>query len=549
MLTLLTFLLLQPEATQRLQQVADSVSVVRAASRAQVEFETQRRQRLPVGWGAGGRCDVRVGRFCYWHDESLPRGPEEPASIAPLRERLLSQLRAAANEVPGDRWVAGQWVRYLVEAGNHSGAIQAARSCRAEEWWCLALEGFALHAARDYLAAEQLFDAALGAMDSTRRCAWTDVSVLLSPNRGRDLSRWSCAVRDAWAAERWALADPLWSLPGNDRRTEHFSRHVMAELERVSRSPYHLAWGEDSYELMLRYGWPERWSRRPASGMDLGEVHVIGHEPHPAFQFFPDDSGLAAPDRIANTQWNLRPQEAENRYAPLYAGAAIVADAQVARFPRGDAFLVVTAVVPPVDTAFDERSAHWSLGMLDSARVASSVPINASPTLTTVPGSVRWVSIEGVDSLHRAFARHRLALPAPEVPGLLLYRDPRRDDATLEAVVPRMLPGLRVRRAEPLGLYWEYAAPAARDSLTHVISVYPRSARWLTRLARTLRLADAAAPVHVRVEEPATSGTVAARALAIDLSGLAPGTYDLRVRVESGERTLGDVTRTITVVR
>ena len=549
MLTLLTFLVLQPEAAQRLQQVADSVAVVRAASRAQVEFETQRRQRLPVGWGSGGRCDVRVGRFCYWHDESLPRGPEEPSSIAPFRERLLQHLRTAASEGPGDRWVSGQWVRYLVESGDHDGAVNAARSCRAEVWWCLALEGFALHAARDYLAAEQLFDAALGAMDSTRRCAWNDVGVLLSPNRRRELSRWSCAAREAWATERWAFADPLWSLPGNDRRTEHFARHVMAELERVSRSPYHMTWGEDSHELMLRYGWPERWSRRPASGMDLGDVHVIGHEPHPAFQFFPDDSGLGAPDLMTNARWNLRPREAENRYAPLYGGAALSADAQVARFRRADAFLVVTAVVPPVDTAFDEPAARWSLGTLDSVRVASSVPITTGPTMTTVSSSVRWVSIEAVDSLHRAFARHRMALLAAEVPGLLLYRDPRRDDATLEAVIPRMLPSLRVRRAEPLGLYWEYAAPAARDSLTHVISVYPRSARWLTRLARTLRLAEAAAPVHVRVVEPATSGTVASRAIALDLSGLAPGTYDLRVRVESGERTLGDVTRTIAVVR
>ncbi|MBL8959827.1 MAG: hypothetical protein JNJ98_08240, partial [Gemmatimonadetes bacterium] len=117
MLSLVASLLLQPDVGARLHQAVDSLAVRRSAARAQVEFEGQRRQRLPVGWGVGGRCDVRVGRFCYWHDESLPRGPQEPATIPPLRAQLLTKLEDAAARLPGDPWIVGQRVRYLVESG------------------------------------------------------------------------------------------------------------------------------------------------------------------------------------------------------------------------------------------------------------------------------------------------------------------------------------------------------------------------------------------------------------------------------------------------
>jgi hypothetical protein len=421
--------------------------------------------------------------------------------------------------------------------------------CLAERWWCLALEGFALHAAQDYRAAEGSFDRALSAMDSARRCEWSDITVLLPPGHSQALETFSCDTRTAWADTRWPLADPLWSVPGNDRRTEHYARQVMSELERASRSPYHLAWGKDSHELMLRYGWPERWSRRPASGISSGEVHIVGHEPHPAFQFLPGDSGLVIPHRVAPGDWDLRPRDAANRYAPPYAKTALSLDAQVARFTRGDSLLIVTAVDAPSDTAFDGSVASWWLATLDTAHTVTATALRQHAAVTTVHHSTRWVSIEAIDALHRAFARHRLALPDAGIPGLVLYRDPRADDALLESVVPRMFPGARVRRHEPLGLYWEYDAPATRDSVAHVISVYPRSARWLTRLARTLRLAEAAAPVHVRVTESPSSAAVPARAIALDLSGLGPGVYDLRVRIEAGGRTMGDVTRTITVVR
>src|SRR5437773_6532873 len=51
-------------------QQPDSLTTLRAARRAQATFEAIRRQHLPYGSGhAGGTCDLRIGRFCYWYDD------------------------------------------------------------------------------------------------------------------------------------------------------------------------------------------------------------------------------------------------------------------------------------------------------------------------------------------------------------------------------------------------------------------------------------------------------------------------------------------------
>ena len=59
----------------------------------------------------------------------------------------------------------------------------------------------------------------------------------------------------------WKVSQPLWSVRGNDLRTEHFARLTMAELLRTSRYPHDMPWGDDSKELLVRYGWETGWSR------------------------------------------------------------------------------------------------------------------------------------------------------------------------------------------------------------------------------------------------------------------------------------------------
>ncbi len=240
---------------------SDSAALLRHARRAQAEFERIRVLQLPFASAPPvAECDERIGRFCYWHDASPDSLPAEPAAVGRGRERLLRVLDSAARAMPGDDWLAGQRVRYLVDAGRTGEALAAARDCRAVRWWCEALEGFARHAAGDFPGADSAYRSALLDMPADERCRWTDLSAVLAEPLRRRYRRLACEERAAFEARLWWLAQPLLARSGNDRRTEHFARRTMAHLLRHAASPYGTLGGEDLTELIVRYGWPERWA-------------------------------------------------------------------------------------------------------------------------------------------------------------------------------------------------------------------------------------------------------------------------------------------------
>ncbi|MGH8733319.1 MAG: hypothetical protein ACREVB_06520, partial [Burkholderiales bacterium] len=262
------------------QSRADEVRRIRArAQRAQQQFESYRRRLLPVTSerSASNECDVRIGRFCYWHDatEDLPR---EPAPIAAARDAFLRSLDSLAALARNDVWMVGQRVRYLVESNRAADALRAATECSAAAWWCAALRGFSDHALGDYEAADREFETALAAMSSTQRCHWTDLSDLLPDASRKAYRAVPCAERDSLNGRIWWLADPRWALAGNDLRTEIYARLTMSELVQQARSAHDMSWGDDMAELMLRYGWPAAWSRAFPSSVDRTQITVIGHE-------------------------------------------------------------------------------------------------------------------------------------------------------------------------------------------------------------------------------------------------------------------------------
>ena len=59
-----------------------------------------------------------------------------------------------------------------------------------------------------------------------------------------------CELNADIADTIWWLAQPFWSVDGNERRAEHYARHVMSRLERDSRSPYQMRWGTDTHEFV-----------------------------------------------------------------------------------------------------------------------------------------------------------------------------------------------------------------------------------------------------------------------------------------------------------
>lgn len=208
----------------------DSNRLVARARRAELDFERARMWIMLPGGPSGKPCDARIGRFCYWSDTTDTVPPAEPVGISQRRWRLLAVLDSAARTLPGDAWVAGQRVRYLLEAGLPDSAAAAAQACRAAAWWCTALEGLAWHVAQDFEDADRSFEAALQAMPEAERCRWTDLSDLLEGQQWRSYHKLSCAERQGVNARVWWLAQPLWWMPGNDRRTEHYARFAMVRL-------------------------------------------------------------------------------------------------------------------------------------------------------------------------------------------------------------------------------------------------------------------------------------------------------------------------------
>src|SRR3989449_6194768 len=146
-------------------QQRDSQHVLRSAREAQAEFESIRRHNLPTQFGGGGYdCDERIGRFCFWYDDSPASPgspPPEPERIGRARDRLLATLDTAAAALPGDEWIAGQRVRYLLQSGRTAAALAAAQACGAAPWWCEALAGLALHVAGDVAGADSAYRIAL----------------------------------------------------------------------------------------------------------------------------------------------------------------------------------------------------------------------------------------------------------------------------------------------------------------------------------------------------------------------------------------------------
>src|ERR1700682_3080572 len=182
----------------------DSRGVLRGAQRAQWDFERHRRFGLPsIYTNQSAPCDM-IGRFCLRHGGvAFQRIPSEP--LQESRENLRRVLDSAAALLPGDDWIAGQRVRYLVDAGDGTAALEAARSCRGTSWWCAALEGLALHVTGDFLGAEAAFQKALSQMPAEKRCNWTDLSFLLEESLRVPYRRLGCEERADYNRRVWRM--------------------------------------------------------------------------------------------------------------------------------------------------------------------------------------------------------------------------------------------------------------------------------------------------------------------------------------------------------
>jgi hypothetical protein len=534
------------------------------AHQAQRDFERTRRANLPAELGAATHpCDERIARYCYWYDPSPDSAPPESDMVRQAREHLLHELAGLGQQLPANGWITGQQVRYLAESGHPDSAVATAQQCGATRWWCDALEGFARHLARDYEGADAAFARALREMPDPERCAWTDLTALLEDG-GQRYRALSCADRQSIGDRIWWLARPLYSRPGNDLRTEHYSRHMMARLLEDAETPDGVPWGTDQRELLVRFGWPTHWSRSLEQHIGLDPPPILGHEAAPSFWLFPAPALTDPWSDVTAVHWKPDKEHPPARYPPPYAAAgfAPIDRAQFARFRRGDSTITVAAFDLTPDSVFATRPVDVRLTVAwdptTPVIVGRESPAKARGVLTVrSPWRPAVLSLEAV-GLDTSRAARRRAMTAPDPMGLpaavsdiLLFAPADVLPGSWEAALPTALSAPEVHPGERVGLYWEmYDQP---DSTTTVeIAVtrmkagsegdppYPVGRPWCPLTVES--------PVRLRWrEDPGSRPPGIGRSVALDLRSLPQGRYLITVRTSVTGRPRGCSSREVRV--
>jgi hypothetical protein len=546
-------------ASARAQLRPDSAAISQRARDLQTTFERRRRQMLPRFYiGQADHCLV-VGRFCEWHPNLTEYViPDEGRNIVRARAELLRELEKASDELPGDDWIMGQRIRYLTE-GHDSSAVYVARLCRATRWWCDALLGLALHVRGDYAGSDSAYALAMEAAPSLVRCHWLNLTPLLDDDIRGSYKKMTCGQREAANARIWWVADPLFMTPGNERRTEHFSRVLHTTLQTSSANTYGSSWGGDLAELILRFGWAEKWTQEPSASMYYQAApSITGHEREPGYHFFltqqPPDSLALIVDSVFDI-YQFPPRE---MYAPVYTRAFVRLDAQVARFRRGDSTKVVAAYDVSTDTIFGKHKfAAGLIAMGDPGTTPSSTLLPESPTKNVLTVSTPWrEQLIGVELLAKdsaGAARWRsgfneipLDSVTMSVSDLLFVDGAPSLPGDLNEAIARAHGGTIFSHDRKIGLFWELYGKTPLDSALPIsLTITPVDVSLLRRAFRALRVAPRFSPLSIRWQENGAAGVLSARSVLLDLSLVPPGKY--AVKLEVGNSPAATTTRVIEV--
>jgi hypothetical protein len=512
---------------------ADSAREVNRAHGAQASFERTRRLHLPYGDGSSGRCDVRLGRYCWWYDEHTPTFPPEEETVQRRRAELLAQLDLAASHYPGDSWLAGMRVHYRVDGHDAASADSVARECRAVAWWCSALVGYAAHENGDAERADSAFALAVSEMPADESCAWRNIAQLLN-DVDRDIyEHRSCDERRALEAHYWLLSRPQFSTGANEGRNEFNVRRVLNWLGERAETPHHLSWGNDAAELVLRYGWPTAWSRVVTSSVGLSEPIIIGHDPSPSFAFAPVRWLSDSLKPLQADAWDLKAPSAEARYAPRLVRRVADVAAQFARFRRGDSTLLVAAFAAKDDSLRAAVARLGVTGLDGSAALSTPDTARVGTARVTFAGPAWIVGVDVADTATRTLARTRVAYVASAdsarltLSDLLVYRAGEEPAASLDSALAHAIPGDTVTRNRPLGIFWEtYGLSSEGETVDIAVSVERMDHGWIRSARQRLGLTPVDTPIRIRWTDARTpTGFGAGHAISLDLANLDSGRY------------------------
>lgn len=463
---------------------------------------------------------------------------ERVAIVHELRPSLISRLDRAGEELPGDDWIVGHRVGLRMEGGLLQEALAVAQTCQGSAWWCAALEGWARHALLDFGGAEGAFERALGGMPDHVRCHWLeDLSVLFRGQAAAVYRSADCETKARLEARLWWLADPLHSLPWNDRRTEQYARQVAMHLHHEYLELAFTSCTVEHHRSVLLHGWPPWWhsvhSNLPPPGWVRGD------------HFVPPPEVILEPLSAHPTAWPLGTWSlSRDLYDPPY-GPFHPLDEQTVFLVRGDSLLVLVATDTAGHGLGGARELEATVALTrnegESPRFLQDGPEGRPLRFGGMVARDAWLVSVELRSTTRGVGRARFGHQAPSGAGiglsdLLLYEWSDGLDETLDAVLPRMLPHRRVQEKGGVGLYWEVYGLRAGQPVEFELTARRRDRGLLRRLGEAVRVVSPHAQVSIRWSAAPDDGEGPfARTLHLDLGRLDPGLYDMELSARTAE--------------
>ncbi|HKS05655.1 MAG TPA: GWxTD domain-containing protein [Gemmatimonadaceae bacterium] len=229
-----------------LPQSLDSARVIRRTPR-----DDQNVMYLPV--------EDALTRF----HNALADCPQQPPSDAGLAnyEQAEQLFRLAYDATPNDDRVLRHIATLLADRNRwrELAALARDRTNRTPSapapWLALAL---ALHRAGESSVATAIFDTAVARMEPRERGRLFAFSRLLRRPDSVAFSKASADERADWERSFWQMADPLWSRPGHDPRTEFLARVTYAEMRWTVDELGVRGADSDRGEMFIRFGPPDR---------------------------------------------------------------------------------------------------------------------------------------------------------------------------------------------------------------------------------------------------------------------------------------------------
>ncbi|MEP6835681.1 MAG: hypothetical protein ABJB74_20000 [Gemmatimonas sp.] len=531
-------------------------------------------------------------------------------AIRRRRDVLIRFLDSAQTQFPEDYWIAGQRVRFVYDQRDAERTLAAARTCRGDLSFCAALVGLAFQQTGNTAAAEEEFrrsdSVSASNAQNRKQCFDTTMLWLIRSGDRSAVADVSCERQPQTVENLWWLADPLWSVPGNERYVEHGSRRIQATLhaidERDERYPWFQKGGGDAMrELVIRYGWPT-YTYWPGSQLENEmDQYLDGVRFPPRFvarpytskeynpdrtAFIPRAHAFADPFNLTDDDWELtRPGNPDDwwpaEHMAYLTRIVKLPEGQTAAWRRDTNIVYQLAVDDPrraLDTASSAPSraeliggtsshatgklAETSIGIGHTMRLKASIP--SSPIVLSaevLPRTPLDQAMRSRFAFHPPPALRDMKKDEYAISDPVFMRLPNREMTvpTSESDVLRFMAGsLAFSANEQLALYWESYGFIPGDTIqfelkfkrVDEVNVARRIGSFLgvasaQRDSVTIKWTEPDAR-HAATELRFTKPTVG-RALAVDLKALQPGAYAVSIEMRKSNKIAARSERLFTI--